>query len=75
LFLKISEIYFAVIKQDTTSEHWDIKRQRSEFILPLRGVRYWQHCTHQVGITVSSIHFAGNGTFPLHEQRVSLNCL
>jgi hypothetical protein len=68
-------MYFQVIKQDTASEHLDIKKQLPEFILPPRRVRYWQLGTREVGIAISCVHFAAKDTFPLQKQRVSRNWL
>jgi hypothetical protein len=40
MIVGIREIYFEAIRQDTRTEHLDIKRQLSEFILPLSDVQY-----------------------------------
>jgi hypothetical protein len=40
LSLKFGEIYCEAMRQDTKTEHLDIKLQLSDFILPLRGIRY-----------------------------------
>jgi hypothetical protein len=65
-------MYFEAIRQDTFSEHLDIK-QLPESILPLRGVRcakYWCLCVHQVGIAFPSIRFAPKGV-PLYTNKLS----
>lgn len=56
----VLEIYYEAIRQDTISEHLDIKLQLSLFIAPLGGalhVHHSQFCTRQVGIPVPSTHF------------------
>jgi hypothetical protein len=74
MIFAVSEMYFEAVRQDTTPEHMSNYNCQSLFY-HLEVYDDWTvgNCMHEVGVSVSSIHFAARRTFPLHKQPVSQN--